>query len=258
MVLFSKSTALFAASTLLGSLVLSSGAVFAQSLPRPPLTTTQKTQAAQVARNTEHINTTNGYVSVSSAVLTQRGLSPQQISYVETTIRTYDTHYGLTATTPSSAVLTPMAYPPNTAIWLTYGNHTGQRVILYEGAQDGWGWVHMQYRHNWKNTAVAQNAVKVAVNSGSYKFQHRRNYDRNLYFKKFKTTIPFIGWWIELQVVVNVGNATGSVDSQGRGPGAVVTAFPIAGNYVKKTWHGQQNTSIVPWWINVGYYKPKT
>ena len=36
------------------------------------------------------------------------------------------------------------------------------------GAQPGVGWAHMQYRHNWKNTASAPNAVKTAVNSGTY------------------------------------------------------------------------------------------
>ncbi|NMP24474.1 hypothetical protein [Sulfobacillus harzensis] len=112
----------------------------------------------------------------------------------------------------------------------------------------------MQYRHNWKNTAAAQNAVKTAVNSGNYVPQASPK--RNLYLKWFHTTVPFYSWKVLMQIVVNVGNATGNVDAKGHGPGAVVTGYPIRGNYKTETWHGTPNTSIVPWWINVGRYKP--
>ncbi len=244
----------FVATTLLGSVLFSAPSVSAQSSfgTAPSLTTAQKAQAAQVARQTEHVNTTTGYVSVSSATLAQRRLSPDEISYIENTIRTYNHHYGLTASMSAPANLSPMAYPPNTPIWLTYGNQTGQRVILYEGNWDGWGWTHMQYRHNWKNTAAAQNAVKIAVNSGKYSFQHRRTGDRNLYSEWFRTRVPFMGWKVLIQIIVEPGDANGDP----YGPGAVVTGFPIQGNYKRKTWHDKPNTSIVPWWINVGYYKP--
>ena len=56
-----------------------------------------------------------------------------------------------------------------------------------------------------------------------------------------------------MEVIVNLGNAT---DTDVYGPGPVVTAYPIEGNFVKKIWHGsKQPISIVPWWINVGQYR---
>lgn len=79
---------------------------------------------------------------------------------------------------------------------------------------------------------------------------------RNLYLKWFHTTVPFYSWKVLMQIVVNIGNATGNVDAMGHGPGAVVAGYPIRGNYKTETWHGTPNTSIVPWWINVGQYKP--
>ncbi len=76
--------------------------------------------------------------------------------------------------------------------------------------------------------------------------------DRNLYSEWFRIRIPFMGWKVLIQIVIQPGDANG--DSYG--PGAVVTGFPIQGNYKSQTWHGKPNTSIVLWWINVGYYKP--
>lgn len=70
--------------------------------------------------------------------------------------------------------------------------------------------------------------------------------------------MPFENWAILLEVIVNNGNATGTVNSQGHGPGTVITGYPIYGNYVTETWHGVQGTSIVPWWINVGEYQSIT
>lgn len=176
-------------------------------------------------------------------VLKDQGLSSAQIAYVENTIQKYDSENVPTTTSPTIA--TASGFPANTGIWSTYGNHTGQFVILYEGAQPGVGWVHMQYRHNWKNTAAAQNAVRTAINSGNFVPQTSRK--NNLYFRWFHTTVPFFNWKLEMKVVVQMGNATGNVNAKGYGPGAVSTAYPYgAGNYVNKTWHGQANTSIVP------------
>lgn len=216
------------------------------------LTTAEQAQAAQVARATEHINTTTGYVSVSTTALRDDGLTPSQVAYVETTIQQYDAHQNLTATS-TPPVAQPSTYPPDTAIWDAYANWTGQFVILYEGAHPGWGWIHMQYRHNWKNTAVAQDCVQQTVAdaqaTGTDKYGHP------IYDHWWKTTVPFETWTILLEVIVNNGNATGVVNSKGHGPGAVITGYPIYGNYVTKTWHGRPGTSIVPWWINDGLYQ---
>jgi hypothetical protein len=57
--------------------------VFAASAPANALTSSQRSQAAQVARQTENINTTAGYVNVSSATFAQHGLNPVQIAYVK-------------------------------------------------------------------------------------------------------------------------------------------------------------------------------
>jgi len=237
--------------------VLSLAPVQAATIPSGPsaangLTAAEQAQAAQVARATEQINTTTGYVSVSTTALSDDGLTPSQVAYVETTIQQYDARQNLTATS-TPPVAQPSTYPPDTAIWLTYGNFTGQRVILYEGANPGVGWRHMQYRHNWKNTGAATTAVEDAVHLGSY--QPQNSPKRSLYREWFHTTVPFFSWMVEIQVVVNVGNASGVVNDFGRGPGAVYTAYPIAGNFKKKTWHGVANTSIVPWWMNVGQYQ---
>ncbi|MCY0909768.1 MAG: hypothetical protein OWR62_15435 [Sulfobacillus thermotolerans] len=125
----------------IGSPLFTSSPVLAQTSPvsRPALTATQRAQAAQVARQTEQINTTTGYVRVSPTILAHHGLDSAQIAYEETTINAYDVHHDLTATTPSAvpSTVAPMAYPANTAIWDAYGNYTGQFVILYEGAQPG-------------------------------------------------------------------------------------------------------------------------
>ena len=100
----------------------------------------------------------------------------------------------------------------------------------------------MQYRHNWKNTADAQAA-------GQDKYGHP------VYDHWWKTTVPFENWTILVEIIVNNGNATGTVNSKDKGPGAVITGYPIYGNYATETWHGKSGTSIVPWWINVGEYQ---
>jgi len=216
------------------------------------LTAAEQAQAAQVARRTEQINTTTGYVSVSTTALSNEGLPPSQVAYVETTIQQYDAHHGLTASS-TPPIIQPLTYPPDTAIWDAYANLTGQFVILYEGAHPGWGWIHMQYRHNWKNTAVAQDCVQQTVAdaqaTGEDTFGHP------VYDHWWKTTVPFESWTILLEVIVDNGNATGVVTSKGHGPGAVITGYPIYGNYVTETWHGKPGTSIVPWWINDGLYQ---
>ncbi|MCY0909769.1 MAG: hypothetical protein OWR62_15440 [Sulfobacillus thermotolerans] len=110
----------------------------------------------------------------------------------------------------------------------------------------------MQYRHNWKNTAAAQDCVKYTVADAQASGADR--YGHPVYDHWRKTTVPFENWTILLEVTVNNGNATGVVNSKGHGPGAVITGYPIYGNYVTKTWHNRVNTSIVPWWINDGLY----
>jgi len=56
------------------------------------LTAAEQAQAAKIAQATEHINTTTGYVSVSTTALRDDGLAPSQVAYVETTIQQYDAH----------------------------------------------------------------------------------------------------------------------------------------------------------------------
>lgn len=213
------------------------------------LTVAQKAQAAQVARETEYIDTKNGYVSDSAQALASYGLSASQIAYVENTIQTYDANYRLTG--PSSVPTTVQtSVSPNDAIWETTNLYTGQKVVLYEGAQPGIGWQHMMYRHNWYDLGAAQTTVEtVCWNPDSYKKQAN---GRWAYYKWFDTTVPFETWEVEIMIVVNPGNATGTSYT---GPGAVVTGYPVAGNYVKETWHGIPNTSIVPWWVNEGQYQ---
>ncbi len=64
---------------------MASSPALAQTAPDvlSSLTAAQRTQAAQVARQTENINTASGYVNVSSATLAQHGLDPAQIAYVK-------------------------------------------------------------------------------------------------------------------------------------------------------------------------------
>lgn len=167
--------------TSLSSIIVMSGVSLASSRPQPrihnsttvstetrSLSTAQKTQAAQVARETENINTSNGYVSVSASVLEQHGLSPQQVSYVEDTIDSYDIKYGLTPTSiaPTSLAVVPTttSISANTPIWYKSAAFTRQMVMLYEGLyqDNSWGWEHMAYRHNW-TTAAGQKAVEITV-----------------------------------------------------------------------------------------------
>jgi hypothetical protein len=64
--------------------------------------------------------------------------------------------------------------------------------------------------------------------------------------------IPFFTYQVELQVIVQTGNATeGNNQYENR---SVVTGYPIAGDYARETWHDVANTSIVPWWIGEGQY----
>ena len=91
--------------------------VLAASAPTNALTSSQKSQAAQFARYTEHINTTSGYVSVSASTLTQHGLNLAQVAYVENTIHTYDAHdvlHHVLRSSLSPSLVSPMAYPANT------------------------------------------------------------------------------------------------------------------------------------------------
>lgn len=258
----------------LSSLTLLSGTSFAASRPQPKptqtysftanttsttassLTADQKAQASKIAQETETINTTNGYVSVNTSVLTQHGLSPQQVNYVEDTINAYDAKYGLTSTstTPTSLAVSPTttntSISENTPIWYKSAAFTKQMVMLYEGLyqSDSWGWEHMAYRHNW-TTAAGQKAVEIAVHQAQYyTVQSNGRYE---YDKWFTTTVPFEDWSVLIMIVVSPGNATGN---NLYGPGSVVTGYPISGSYTTETWHGTTGTSIVPWWINDGYY----
>lgn len=104
------------------------------------LTPAQMAPAAKAARNTGIINTTTGYVTDSNAALKAQGLSAAEIAYVQNTIQKYNAGF-FTISNPST--MSAASYPASTAIWDAYGNHTGQCVILYEGAQPGWGWQHM-------------------------------------------------------------------------------------------------------------------
>ena len=112
---------------LMGGSLMASSPALAQTAPDvlSSLTAAQRTQATQVARQTEQINTTTGYVHVSPTILAHHGLdsAQMQIAYVENTIKTYDMQHDLTATTPSAlpSTISPMTYPANTAIWDTYG-----------------------------------------------------------------------------------------------------------------------------------------
>ncbi len=108
-------------------------------------------------------------------------------------------------------------------------------------------------RHNWKNTEVAQQCVQQTV--ADSQATGTGKYGRLLYDHWWKTTVPFETWTILLEVIVSSGNATGVVNSEGHGLGAVITGYPIYGNYVTKTWHGRPATSIVPWWITDGLYQ---
>ncbi|MDA8195232.1 MAG: hypothetical protein M0Z53_14755 [Thermaerobacter sp.] len=220
--------------------------------PSPALTSAQKAQAARVARKTEHINPTNGYVSVGTSVLAQHGLSTQQIGYVTSTIRAFDAKHGLTAASPATtSVGRPLAVSANAGIWYNSAAFTQQMVMLYEGvySANSWGWQHMSYRHNWL-TGAGQKAVEIAVHQAQYWAVQSYN-SRYVYDKWFTTTVPFENWSVLIEVIVSPGNATGK---NLYGPGSVVTAYPIAGSYKTQTWRGVLGTSIVPWWINDGYY----
>jgi hypothetical protein len=215
------------------------------------LTAIQKAQAAEVAQSTEVINQTNGYVSVNSNALVAAGLSLAQVDYVESTIQEFDSHYGLTSsTTPPSGVISPLTVSPNTAIWLTTAGKTGQQVMLYEGTASTGGLLHMNYRHNWytggTGTAAIQNAV-THVYSATPQSNGRIRYISDWFY----TTIPFESWKVRILLAVNSGNATGNDYT---GPGSVWTGYPVAGNYTVETWHGVPNTSIVPYWVNYGFY----
>lgn len=242
----------FSALPLMGA----SSIAFAKTMT-PTLTAAQKSQAAQVARETENIDTANGYVSVSPNVLVQHGLSGQQTHYVESTIGAYDTKYGLTATSSppgSSSSVGPSMMSTtisgNTPIWYKSAAFTKQMVMLYEGyyQANSWGWQHMSYRHNWQNGA-GQKAVEIAVHQAQYyTVQSNGRYE---YDKWFTTTVPFESWSVLIAIIVSPGNATGK---NLYGSGSVVTGFPIAGDYKTETWHNVAGTSIVPWWINDGEY----
>ena len=215
------------------------------------LTATQKAQAAEVAQSTEVISQTTGYVSVNSNALVAAGLSSTQVDYVESTIQAFDSHYGLTAsTTPPSGIISPQAVSPNAAIWLATAGETGQQVMLYEGTASTGGMLHMHYRHNWytggRGTTAIQNAV-THVYSNKVQSNGRIRYISNWFY----TTIPFESWKVRILLAVNSGNATGNNYT---GPGSVWTGYPVAGNYKVKTWHGVPNTSIVPYWVNLGFY----
>ena len=215
------------------------------------LTTTQKAQAAEAAQSTEVINQTTGYVSVKSNVLTAAGLSPAQVDYVESTVQAFDTHYGVTSSTPPpSGVISPSTVSPNAAIWLTTAGKTGQQVMLYEGTASTGGLLHMNYRHNWytggRGTTAIQNAV-THVYSDQVQSNGRIRYISNWFY----TTIPFQSWKVRILLAVNSGNATGN---NYKGSGSVWTGYPVAGNYKVETRHGVKNTSIVPYWVNYGFY----
>ena len=92
--------------------------------------------------------------------------------------------------------------------------------MLYEGSQPGIGWVHMQYRHNWKNTDTAANAVRLTVSQDWYWFIQSNG--KIVYRQWIDTTVPFFSWHVLMEVIVNPGNATGT---DVYGPGSVVTAY---------------------------------
>ena len=213
------------------------------------LTSAQKSQAARVARQTEHINTTSGYVSVSSTALAEHGLNSRQIAYVQETVHRFDTHLNLSFSSTSVSPA-PLNAPPNATIWDTHAQFTGQYVMLFEGAQPGWGWAHMQCRHNW-NIEIAQANVEKNRVWRTILDTTRHTY---IYNHWWNTTVPFRNFYVLMQVVVNGGNTTRYANSQGKGPGAVITAYPIYGNYKSAYRCGKPNSSLVPWWINDGYY----
>lgn len=245
---------LLAATAFLGSPLITSSPTFAQT-PAPvlsSLTAAQRTQAAQVARMTEHVNTHNGYVSVNTTALAQHGLSPSQVAYVTSTIQQYDDQYGLTSTSiapvlplPSSvSTIQASTTPPlGDVIWRVWGD--GRYVTLSEGT-DTLGWQHMLYWHNWKNLTVAQTAVEITVHQFSGIDQAYRG---TYYYKNFTTTVPFYHWYVTEMVAV--GNTR-----SGAWNGYVKTGYPVAGNYTRKLWHGRKE-SINPWWVNVGLYAQK-
>ncbi len=122
--------------------------------------------------------------------------------------------------------------------------------MLYEGTASTGGMLHMHYRHNWytggRGTTAIQNAV-THVYSNKVQSNGRIRYISNWFY----TTIPFESWKVRILLAVNSGNATGNNYT---GPGSVWTGYPVAGNYKVKTWHGVPNTSIVPYWVNLGFY----
>jgi hypothetical protein len=130
-----------------------------------------------------------------------------------------------------------MAYPANTTIWLTYGNFTGQKVILYEGAQSGWGRQHVQYRQNWNNKASAQDCVEYTVADAQAVGQDKYGYP--VYDHCRKTTVLFENWTILVEIIVNNGHATDPVNSNGNGLGAI--PFTV----IMQPKHGMENWAPV-------------
>lgn len=248
---FGRRFALAAGAALLLPLV---GTVMVYAQSTPTLTASQEAQANQVAKETVSVNYVSGYMSVNSSTLAANGLSSSQINYVESTIQSYDATLPSSSSTPTMTAL-PSSVSPNDPIWITVANFTGQKVILYEGASNGWGIQHMYYRHNWGIGAGGTTAAEILVHQAqSHSIDTSSNNNgRELYNKWFiSKNIPFFTYQVELQVVVQPGNATEG-DNQFE-DGSVVTGYPIAGDYTTETWHGVPNTSIVPWWIGTGQY----
>ena len=54
---------------------------------------------------------------------------------------------------------------------------------------------------------------------------------RYIYNHWWKTTVPFMNWYVLMRVVINGGNAAGSANLPGKGPGSVITAYSIYGDY---------------------------
>ncbi len=176
--------------------------MFAASAPANALTSSQKSQAAQVARQTENINTTSGYVNVTSATLAQHGLDPAHIAYVKKTIQQYHLRYGLTSSSPRRIIpktapsLSPsIAVGPNTGLWVTLARYTKQWVMLYYGKESEVGWRHMEYRHNWGGgwgDYWARRAIQIAVHRDQWYYVQGNG--RYGYDKWFTTTVPFEKW----------------------------------------------------------------
>ncbi len=111
----------------------------------------------------------------------------------------------------------------------------------------------MRYRHNWQNTASAQDCVEYTVADAQAAGEDK--YGHPVYGHWWKTTVPFENWTILLKIIVNNGNATGTVNSKGIRAWGCHHRRSHFGKYVTETWHGKSGTCIVPWWINVGEYQ---